>query len=103
MLPDRLRRLPALAGTDVRVAVGFRARLLGLAWLTEPSEPVALLLPATRSVHTAGMRFPLDLHWVDAEGRTLRIDRDVRPWRLRGCRRARAVVERPSIGSRPSG
>ncbi len=100
MLPDRLRRLPALADTDVRVAVGCRARLLGLALLAEPGERVALLLPATRSVHTAGMRFPLDLHWLDADGRTLRVDRDVLPWRVRGCRRASAVVERPAAGSR---
>jgi hypothetical protein len=39
------------------------------------------------------MRFALDLHWLDADGAVLRIDRAVRPMRVRACRRARAVVE----------
>jgi uncharacterized protein len=43
------------------------------------------------------MRFALDLHWLDASGRTIRIDRDVEPGRVRACRRARAVVEVASI------
>jgi uncharacterized protein len=43
------------------------------------------------------MRFALDLHWLDADGATIRIDRGVPPGRVRGCRRARAVVEVASI------
>jgi uncharacterized protein len=61
---------------------------------TPPSH--ALLLDPCRSVHTFGMRFALDLHWLDANGRLLRVDRDVGPWRLRACRGAQAVVEVPS-------
>ena len=96
-LPRRLRGLPLLAGSDgVRVAAGFPARLLGLAMLAHPSEPVALLLPLTRSVHTAGMRFALDLEWIDERGAVIRVDRAVPPFRLRSCRGARGVIERPS-------
>jgi uncharacterized protein len=96
MLPARLLRLPVLPGTSVRVAVGLRSRLTGLALLARPEDEVALLLPRTRSVHTLGMRFPLDLHWLGPDGRAVRVDRNVPPWRVRGCARARAVVERPS-------
>jgi uncharacterized membrane protein (UPF0127 family) len=72
-----------------------RRRLRGLlGHRTPPSH--ALLLDPCRSVHTFGMRFALDLHWLDAEGAPLRVDRAVRPWRVRACRRARAVVEVPS-------
>jgi uncharacterized membrane protein (UPF0127 family) len=39
------------------------------------------------------MRFPLDLIWLDGDGRPVRIDRDVAPRRLRTCLRARSVVE----------
>jgi uncharacterized membrane protein (UPF0127 family) len=102
-VPYRLRRLPAaalavpaLVGRDVRCANGPLARLLGLAGLPTPSAPVGLLLPRTRSVHTFGMRFALDLVWLDAAGEVVRVDRGVPPGRLRGCRRARAVVELPS-------
>jgi uncharacterized membrane protein (UPF0127 family) len=42
------------------------------------------------------MRFALDLAWLDDGGRVVRVDRDVRPWRVRGCRAARSVVELPA-------
>jgi 3-hydroxybutyryl-CoA dehydrogenase len=99
MLPRRLRRLPSvalpapLAAHDVRAARDARARLLGLAGLAPIPPGVALLLPRTRSVHTLGMRFALDLVWLDADGRVVRIDRAVPPRRARACRAARAVVE----------
>ena len=31
--------------------------------------------------------------WLDAEGAVVRVDRDVRPFRLRSCREARSVIE----------
>jgi uncharacterized protein len=74
------------------------ARLRGL--LGHRSPPAfALRLDGCRCVHTVGMRFALDLHWLDAEGRTVRVDRAVPPGRMRGCRRARAVVEVPVAAS----
>jgi len=99
-LPRRLRRLPPapslppqLAACDVRCARDPLARLLGLAGLRSLPPHVGLLLPRTRSVHTFGMRFALDLIWLDGEGRVIRMDRGVPPGRVRGCRAARAVVE----------
>jgi uncharacterized protein len=100
-LPARLRRLPRAPvalpapfdAPDVRIASGPFARLLGLAALRALPPEAGLLLPATRSVHTFGMRFALDLVWLDGDGRVVRIDRAVPPRRVRGCRAARAVVE----------
>ncbi len=79
------------------------ARLRGLLRHREP-PPFALRLERCRCVHTFGMRFALDLHWLAADGATLRIDRGVAPGRVRACRRARAVVEVPVGASilRPS-
>ena len=79
----------------MRVAAGRWARLLGLAWLRDPPG-CALLLPRTRSVHTFGMRFALDLVWLDRDGRAIRVDRAVGPNRLRTCARASAVCEIPA-------
>lgn len=98
LLPRRLQRLErielaALPDFDVRRAAGPLARLLGLAGLRGLPPATALLLPRTRSVHTCGMRFVLDLVWLDGEGRVVRTDRGVRPWRLRSCRAAAQVVE----------
>jgi uncharacterized protein len=77
------------------VARTFRDRLVGLAWRREPPAQ-GLLLPRTRSVHTFGMRFALDLHWLDAAGGVVRVDRAVPPRRVRTCLRARAVLELPA-------
>lgn len=78
---------------DIRVAVSRRARLLGLAFLTDLPSGAALLLPRTRAVHTFGMRFALDLIWLDGAGRVVRVDRAVAPRQFAACRRAEAVIE----------
>jgi uncharacterized membrane protein (UPF0127 family) len=80
-------------GIRVYVARGARARLLGLALVRAIPPDVALLLPRCRSVHTFGMRFALDLIFLDAEGRTVRRVTGVKPGRLVTCRHAVAVVE----------
>jgi uncharacterized protein len=84
---------------DVVVARGALTRLRGLAFRREYAG--ALLLPRCRSVHTFGMRFALDLVWLDAAGEVVRIDRGVPPCRVRSCRAARSVLElRASPGTR---
>jgi uncharacterized membrane protein (UPF0127 family) len=76
----------------VRVARSRWSRLRGLALRREPpGDP--LLIPRCRSVHTFGMRFAIDLVWLGRGGRVLRVDRGVRPWRVRSCRQAVEVLE----------
>jgi uncharacterized protein len=76
----------------VRVARSPWSRLLGLALRRRPPD-WALLIPRCRSVHTFGMRFALDLVWLDARGRVLGVDECVRPGRVRVRRDAAGVVE----------
>jgi uncharacterized membrane protein (UPF0127 family) len=88
-LPQRWltgRRVVFLATTRV-------ARARGLARLDTLGADAGLHIPACRSVHTFGMRFALDLLWLDAAGTIVRIDRDVSPRRLRVCWTATSVVE----------
>lgn len=98
-VPRRLARLPTRSLPDGRlafVAASVRARLLGLAWLPPPGDAAVLELPGCRSVHTFGMRFALDLTWLDRDGRPLRVDLAVPPSRVRWCRRAASVLEAPA-------
>ena len=75
------------------MATTWRRRLIGLSLRGRPPPGHALLLPRCRSVHTCGMRFALDLVWLDAGGRVLGIDQSVPPWRMRSRRDAAAVLE----------
>ena len=92
---DRIRRLPLFAdlpvGIGVHEARGFRARLLGLAFL-DPGDG-ALLIRRCRSVHTFGMRFALDLVWLAKDGSVLAIEGSIGPRRHAMARSARSVVE----------
>jgi hypothetical protein len=96
---DWRARLEPLAGADLtgglRLHAARRAseRRRGLAGLDALPPGRGLLLPRTRSVHTLGMRFALDLLWLDGDGTVVRVDRRVPPRRMRTCLRARAVVE----------
>jgi uncharacterized membrane protein (UPF0127 family) len=94
----RLRRLPRAVslGRTVPVATGWRARLLGLALLRRQAAGPGLLIPRCRCVHTFGMRFALDLVFLDYRGRPLRVVRQVRPGRVVACRAAAAVLELPT-------
>jgi uncharacterized membrane protein (UPF0127 family) len=92
----RLESLPAIAladGLTVHVAAGPFARLRGLAALDDLPGEHGLLLPRTRSVHTLGMRFALDLVWLARDGSVVEIETSVAPRRHAMARSARSVVE----------
>ncbi len=95
---NRLMALPRrhVLGREVRVATGFRARLLGLAWLDRGEAGAGLLLPRCAGVHTFGMRFALDLVFLDRAGAPLAACRDVPPRRHVWCGGAAAVLELPA-------
>jgi hypothetical protein len=94
----RLRRLPrqTILGREVPVAVGFRARLLGLASLDRAAAGQGLLIPRCSSVHTFGMRFPLDVYFLTEDDDVLGVRQAVGPRRFVAHRGAAAVLEIPS-------
>ena len=75
------------------MARSWRARLLGLADLSKPPDGWAVLFPHCRSVHTFGMRFPIDVVFLDRWGWPIEVRHAVKPWRVVACGRAAAVVE----------
>jgi uncharacterized membrane protein (UPF0127 family) len=85
------------------VASGFRKRLLGLSWRDRAKAGPGLLIPRCASVHTFGMRFELDLFFLDGEGRVLAVRRRVPPRRVVWHRGAAAVLEIPAEEGGESG
>jgi uncharacterized membrane protein (UPF0127 family)/CheY-like chemotaxis protein len=78
---------------SVRVAdtIGRRMRgLLGRKHL--PADEGILLRPAW-SIHTAFMRFPIDVVFIDPEQIVIRIEHTMKPFKTASCRGAREVVE----------
>lgn len=78
---------------EVHVARRFNARRRGLSGLDDLPEGHALHILRCSSVHTVGMRFPLDLLWLDRSGKLKRLDRDVPARRNRLCLGAASVIE----------
>ena len=72
------------------------ARLLGLALLDRRRAGEGLLIPRCRSVHTFGMRFPLDVVFLDAGLRPISRRPGLGPRRFAGERGAAAVLELPA-------
>jgi uncharacterized membrane protein (UPF0127 family) len=89
---------PLTGGLHLFVARSRRSRLFGLALMARAPPRSALLLPRCRSVHTAGMRFALDVVFLDAAGNVLQAVVGVPPWRVVSCREAVAVLEVPAAG-----
>jgi uncharacterized protein len=96
--PPRLQGLPTavVLGREVPVATGSRCRLLGLAWLDRGEAGAGLLIPRCASVHTFGMRFALDLYFLDEAGAVLLSHQRTPPRRVVSCPAAHATLEIPS-------
>ena len=83
-------------GVEAVVAASGGSRLLGLAYLDRELAPAGLLIPRCRCVHTVGMRFALDLLFLDGDGAMIERRAGVAPRRLAFCGKASAVLEIPS-------
>lgn len=76
---------------DVTEHVIDRMRgLLGRATL-DPAQ--GLWLESCNAVHTFGMRFPIDVVFIDRRGRVRAIHRNVKAGRMLFCWRARVALE----------
>lgn len=88
---------------QISSATGLLPRLTGLLG-TFPSkaQPGLFLLPCN-GVHTFGMKYPIDVYFLDSEGRVVEIKRSLAPNRLTGIvHSAESAIEFPA-GMVPEG
>src|SRR6185437_14177152 len=78
-----------------RVDVADRgpARTRGLLGRQSLGEGEGLWIVPCEAVHTFGMRFAIDLVFLDRRNVVRKVRSSVPPWRLSGCLRARSVLE----------
>ena len=86
------RTLEPLA-TALELAVTRRARRRGLFGRDGLEDSAAIILAPCTAVHTAFMRFAIDVLFLDRDGCAVKIVSDVSPWRIALAARAYAVVE----------
>jgi len=77
----------------VEVAVTSADRRHGLLGRDAFNVSAAFVLSPCCAIHTAFMRFPIDMIFLDRDGEVIKIVRDLPPWRMALAPRARAVVE----------
>ena len=68
-------------------------RLRGLLGMRGLPPGEGIVLRPGWSIHTAFMRFPIDVVYVDANQVVMKVVPDLKPWRASTCRGARDVVE----------
>jgi uncharacterized membrane protein (UPF0127 family) len=75
------------------VAGDSAARRRGLLGRQRLPQNEALVIAPTQGIHTFGMSFPIDVAFVDRDGRVLRVAPAVPPRRIRLSWRAFAAIE----------
>ena len=71
-------------------------RLRGLLGRPALAAGQGLWIAPCPSVHTIGMRYPLDLVFLDADNSVVRCVENLPAWRLAGSARAHSTVELPA-------
>jgi uncharacterized membrane protein (UPF0127 family) len=77
----------------IRLAARWWSRAVGLLATPRLEDPCGLWITPCHSIHTFGMRYPIDAVFVRADGTILRVATGLAPWRAAACRRARATLE----------
>lgn len=78
---------------QVRIADRFFARARGLLGTRSLAPDGALLIPRCTAVHTFGMRYAIDVLFLDPDARVIAIRAAVPPWRICWQAGAAAVLE----------
>ena len=83
----------AMACERCVIADRFGPRLRGLLGRRSIGSDEGILIRPAGSIHMFFMRFAIDAVFLDSDDVVLDVVSPVRPWRVAGCRGAKAVLE----------
>ncbi|MCG8469373.1 MAG: DUF192 domain-containing protein [Gemmatimonadetes bacterium] len=84
-------------GDRIRIADRWWSRLRGMIGHPEPRGGEGLLIRPCQGVHMQWMSYPLDVAFLDPDGRVVAAYHELRPWRFsKTHREATAALELPS-------
>jgi hypothetical protein len=82
--------------STVEIASTRATRRRGLLGRDSLAAGSALVLTPCNAVHTVGMRFPIDVVFVDGKGLVRKIVQGLAPWRMAVSPLSRATIELPA-------
>lgn len=89
-------RTNGVVANEVELADTRATRRRGLLGRDGMAPSSALILLPSFAIHTAFMRFAIDVVFVNRAGVVVRVVTDLEPWRMAADWRAHAVVELPA-------
>ena len=96
-------RTQQVIANQVELALSRKTRRAGLLGRARIDAAAAMILAPCFTIHTAFMRFPIDVLFVDRSGRALRVVHRLRPWRAVMSARAFAAIELAAGAARAHG
>ncbi len=78
---------------NVLKTTSFLERTCGLLFRPQLGQDDALLIEPCSSIHTLGMRYTIDIVYLDKTMKILKLVSAIGPWRMSACRGANAVLE----------
>jgi uncharacterized membrane protein (UPF0127 family) len=83
-------------GERIGVADTSLSRMVGLLGKSGLAPATGLLIMPSQAVHSIGMRFPIDVLFLDRNCRVIHVQPSMAPYRISGLHwRARCVLELP--------
>ena len=86
-------RTGRVIASRIELAVTRQTRRVGLLGRSSLEPAAALVLAPCCMIHTAFMRFSIDVLFIDRQGLALRVVHGLTPWRAAGSLRAYAAIE----------
>ena len=86
-------RTGAVVASSVDMALTRSERRRGLLGRDSLADDAAMFIAPCMAIHTVGMGFPIDVAFVDAGGRIVRVVHSLQPWRLAASLGGCAVIE----------
>ncbi len=73
-----------------------KERRTGLLTHNSLEQGEGLWIVPCEAVHTIGMKFPIDVLFLDRKRKVLKITKEMKKWRMAACFRAHSVLELPA-------
>ncbi len=78
---------------DILIPGSFYSRAKGLLAFSELGDQQGMLFENCKGVHMFGMRFSIDVIFLDSQGNVVKCVRNLAPWRVAFSARAQTTLE----------